>query len=166
MFKRIAPLLLAVGIVVGFAPSAFAGGSGPQPSATVAGDTVTVTRTGCDASTQASAELKKDGSTVQSDSATTNGSGEVTFTFENVDDGTYSAETTCFVNDEPSTQVAGNIVVQDDGATATTAGSGTLPNTGSDSSISMARIGIVLVAAGGVAVYAAQRRRKGSFIDA
>ena len=63
-------------------------------------------------------------------------------------------------------KVQGNIVVRDDATTATTAGSGTLPNTGSDSSLPLARLGIVLVAAGGVAIFAGQKRRSMMRIDA
>lgn len=165
MLKRIAPLFIALLCIVGFAPSALAGGSGPQPSATVNGDSVTVTTTGCDPASSVSAELTKDGATVATKTGTASGTGDASIVFSGLSAGTYSAEVTCNVGGTPRTQVLGNLVVQAASATTVAAG-GALPDTGSDSSLPLARLGIVLVAAGGVAIFAGQKRRSMMRIDA
>lgn len=151
MNKRIAAVLIALIGMIGFAPSAFAGGSGPQPPAVVDDDSVTITATGCGPG-EATFTLKDgDGNVVDTKTATIGSDGTATVTFDGLPTSTYTATYDC----PDGSQVLGNLVVQSSGASPTAAA---LPNTGSDATITLARLGLLLLAAGGVAVYAGQRR--------
>lgn len=189
MFKRIAPFLIALLCIVGFAPVAFAGGSGPQPAATVSGDSITLTVTGADPNTPVDFELYDDDQApasmgmpgggagaavlnlklpfklVAQKTVTADASGTAVAVFDGLPAGTYSAAARYLVDGVPTTQYFNNLSVQGSSGGAAADG-GSLPNTGSDSSLPLARLGIVLVAAGGVAIFAGQKRRSMMRIDA
>lgn len=125
-----------------------------SPSSVAAGGTATVSGTGCAADVDVTITL-----------------GDSTAATATTDeDGAFSASITV-----PSGAAAGPYTIEADGCSATvlsttltvtaagTGGSGgtggtTLPRTGSDSTETLLRVGVVLVAAGGLLAFAARRR--------
>lgn len=147
MIRRM--LILGVMALALFVPAAHAQYNPGTPGATVSdstvtsGDTVTVTATGCEPGSTVTFYL--DGNTLGS--ATTD------------DSGTASADVV--ITGSPGTHQISNscndavISITIAGATA-----GALPRTGSDSSLPLAKIAIVLIAAGGLLIVAARDRSK------
>lgn len=149
MIRRM--LILGVMALALFVPAAHAQYNPGTPGASVSdstvtsGDTVTVTATGCEPGSTVTFYL--DGNTLGS--ATTD------------DSGTASADVVITGSPGPH-QISNScnaavisVTIAGAGATA-----GALPRTGSDSSLPLAKIAIVLIAAGGLLIVAARDRSK------
>ena len=142
-------ILGAMALMV-FAPAAHAQYNG-TPGASVSdstvssGDTVTVTATGCDPGTTVDFFLDGNplGSAVTDDSGTASADVVIDAT-----DGTHQITNSC------NTAVLSITVGQASAAT------GALPRTGSDNSLPLAKIAVVLIAAGGLLIVAARDRSK------
>ena len=183
MLRRITTTIaIAFLCIVGFAPAALAGGSGPAPSATVddGSDSITITATGMtpgetvlfslDDGTGSTAGAASTAAVVATGSAVADSNGTASYTFTGVAPGTYTATATGQTSGR--TQTFSNLTITagssgggTTGSDGGTGGSG-LADTGSDTSLPLARVGVVLLAAGAVAVYAGQRRRTAMKIDA
>ena len=109
-----------------------------------------------------SASGSNQGTTVTSGSTTADADGSFTFTTEQVPNGRYEVRVTC----GGDTTVL-SVNVNRGQATAPGRQAGALPQTGTDSSVPLARLGVILVASGGVALYAAKKRngRRAAFIS-
>ncbi len=183
MIRRIfAAVAVATALLLSLAPAASAQ-SGEQPTVTQQGNSITITVFAdpftdvtiviSSSNEQAAAlggagfssgaavvELALPFQTVESQTVTANADGVATATFTGLDEGTYVADITKTVDGQVVTEVQ-TFTVQETAAQDTTATTvGTLPTTGSDSSLPLARIGAVLVAAGGIALVGARRRAK------
>jgi hypothetical protein len=160
MLRRLAPIALALLFIVGLAPSALAGGSGTQPATTVSGDDITVVGTGFTPGETVNFSIQDTSYTC---SSVANAEGAATCTFTEVPAGSYAVNVLGVSSN--NTQSFAGVTVQ----AATDSGSGTgsdaLADTGSES-LPLARVGIVLLAAGAVAVYAGQKRRTAMTINA
>ena len=132
---------------------------------------ITVTGEGCPANSPVEYEVRStsgsnSGQVVDSGSTTSDADGDYEFRTKPLPSGRYEITVTCggeatvlFVNvnrgqaTAPGRQAA--------------AGAGSLPRTGTDSSVPLARLGVILVASGGVALYAAKKRngRRAAFLS-
>lgn len=157
MIRRSLVLAALVLAVVGMAAPAHAQDYPPQPGITVdkpnvdPGDTVRVTGRGCEPG--ASVTIQFNGQTVATVTAGSDGSFSGSFTVPaGTPGGTYQISATgC------ATQVLSTSITV--GATSTpTTTSSVLPRTGSGTTETLLRAGIVLVAAGGLLAFAARRR--------
>ena len=104
------------------------------------------------------------GQQVDSGETTADADGSFAFTTDPLPNGRYDVEVTCGGD---TTVLSVNVNRGQATAGAAPGRSGALPRTGTDSSLPLARFGIVLVAAGGVALYAAKKRhdRRADFVS-
>jgi LPXTG-motif cell wall-anchored protein len=106
------------------------------------------------------------GPLLDSGSGNTGPTGDFTFTTAPLPNGRHTITVTC----GDDTVVLGVNISRGQGAGAGTGnqGAGALPTTGSDNSIPLARLGVILVASGGVALYAGKKRqgRRAAFVNA
>lgn len=145
-------ILGAMALVV-LAPAAHAqnygaAGASVSDSTVSSGDTVTVTATGCEPGSTVSFLL--DGSPLGSGVTDADGTASADVVIV-ASDGTHQITNSC--NDAVLTITVGA------GAAAAT-GAGALPRTGSDSSLPLAKVAVVLIAAGGLLIVATRDRSK------
>lgn len=188
MIRR-AALLIAAFTIAMAAPAGAGEYDGTSGSATVSGDTIIVTGEGFEPNAEveysvdytpsgdesAAASLEASGvmfarspavpaEIVETGTTTANASGEVQFAIENRGPGTYEITMT----DGTNTAVATVTVTGDstgEAAPAEPTQTDDLALTGSDDAIPMAQIAAGLIVVGGIAVYAAKRRRGALFND-
>ncbi|MEJ5255410.1 MAG: hypothetical protein WHS89_08685 [Acidimicrobiales bacterium] len=157
MVRRSMALLALVFGLVGLAAPAHAQDYPPQPGITVdkpnvsPGGTVTVSGQGC--SSGASVSIQFNGQTVATATAGQDGSFSASITVPaGTPAGTYQiTAVNC------TTQVLSTSITVGGATTPTTAPS-VLPRTGSDATGTLARVGVALVAVGGLLAFAARRR--------
>lgn len=167
MIRRALLLSLAVVALVA-GPAAAQDYDGTTASATVEPDgDIVVNASGFNPNATVTYTVDLDGTRVLDGSVQSDAAGDVNFTVEYQGDGTYTIRMT----DGENTQVlnvtvdraAGAPGTAGQGTTGTASQAGALPATGSDSSLPLAQTGIALMMIGGVAIYAAKRRRAKAF---
>ena len=171
MFRRVLVLSLALmaAMSLAFATPVLAGGSGAQPSGSTsenANGDLEITLSGFQPGSTVTVSIKDaNGNTIQTVTGTADANGNVTVTLKAPKSaGSFSiAGSGTGADGNPVVVAAGTVSV---GGGNVTTGGGTLPRTGDDSSLNLARGGLVLVAAGGVAVFAGQKRRSKMLVDA
>ena len=163
MFRRTTTtILLALGLVALFAGPASAGDAYPPPSvgAQVLGDgAIRVTGTGCDpgAAVTASVTPAGGGAVVATGSGTAGSTGAFEIVTTSVGPGQYQVTATC----GELVQVL-DVTVPGGTAPTSVAQAGALPRTGSDSSLPLAQVGALLIAAGALVFFVSRRRQSAS----
>lgn len=176
-------MLLAAGAVLGvllFASPALAGGDGYTPmnvTATVNSDgTVTLTGDNCPPNSPVTYVVRRGavqsirsapiGNTpiIDEGAGTSDDSGSFSFDTNTLPNGRFNITVTC---GGQASVLSAQIGAAQSGGQGNVGG-GNLATTGSDSSIPLARLGVILVATGGVALYAAKKRkgRRAAFVNA
>ena len=179
--------MLTAGMLLGFAAlasPASAGGDGYTPMNVVADvnddNTVTLTGDNCPPGGQVDYVVRRGatqsfrqpavptGNTpvVDSGSGTADDSGSFEITTNPLPNGRFNITVTC--GGQESVLSASINAGQGGGSGGENAGGGNLATTGSDGSIPLARLGVILVATGGVALYAGKKRqgRRAAFVNA
>lgn len=156
MFRR--ALLLSLAAIALIAAPAAAQYDGVAGSTEVLDDgSIRVTGEGCEPDATISYDVTKDGAAFSSGTAQADAEGDFAFTVATDGAGDYQVTSTC---GDQTFVLGATVAAAGTGGTGGTttggttgAGTGTLPQTGSDSSIPFAQAGIALVMIGGVAVY-------------
>jgi hypothetical protein len=177
VFRRmmIIGAVLFAALTLAMAAPAHAQDEAPSEYDNVAGDSevnddgsVTVTGENCPPNSTVTYEVEStsgsnQGEIVDSGSTTADADGEYEFTTDPLPNGRYEIRVTC---GGETTVLAVNVNRGQATAPGRSA-AGALPTTGTDSSIPLARLGVILVASGGVAMYAAKKRngRRAAFIS-
>ncbi len=150
MIRRM--FILGALALVALAPAAHAqyGGASVSDSTVTRGDTVTVTAIDCPAGS--TVDFFLDGSPLGSAVADAGGTASADVVIDTTD-GTHQITNSC--NDAVL-----SITVSRPGAAGVVRGPGALPRTGTDSSLPLTKIAVVLIAAGGLLIVVARDRSK------